>query len=89
MDGKAYSAFFTQQSSDPHAACIEFGKALQVEFGQLVKPDHKNCLYAITVGRGCRSNAPIVRHACEDPHADKERNNQKTLNHGQGAGNAV
>ena len=79
---------FTQQSGDPHAACIELGKALKVEFGQLVKADHKNCLYPFTVVRGCRSNPPIVRHACEDARADKERDNEKTLNYGQGAGDA-
>ena len=89
MDRKAYPTSFTQQSGDPHPACIELGNALHVEFGQLIKPDHKNCLYPITVVRRCRSNAPIVQQACKDATTDKERDNEKTLNYGNGAGNAV
>jgi hypothetical protein len=40
MNRKAYSASFTQQSGDPHASRVEFGKTLQIEFGQCVKPDY-------------------------------------------------
>jgi hypothetical protein len=60
MHGKAYSNSFTQQSSDPHAATAELGKALKVEVGQLVKADHQNCLCPVNVWRRCGSNAPIV-----------------------------
>jgi hypothetical protein len=53
MHGKPNVAFFTQQSGDPHAAFVELGEALQLEFGQLVEPDYKNCLRPVAVVRGC------------------------------------
>ena len=89
MHRKAYATPFTQQSRDLHAACIKLGKALQVEFGQLIKADDQNCLYPFSVRRGCRWDTPIIGQACEDARADKDRDNEKTLNYGQAPGNAV
>ena len=58
MHGKAYS--FTQQSGDHHAACIELGNALQVEFGELVEPDDE--VPQLSLPHHCGAQVP-VEHA--------------------------